>query len=681
MAFDILGAAAAFKALGTQFFLVAQVVAHSLGLGHRGAFHGDMHLWMVDEPFGPGVEQHLVVFGQAAAGQELQVEGRRAVLQGDRGTLAPGLARGAKDDRHQSLLGEGEGRGTAVGEHEGLADALFPAGVFDLHVAAAHGLGPRGGIEVEDQDVLAARRLDPSGEVGPRAVGGDTEGELVVLGVDGQAQVGGLGIAVGKVDEVDVVSAEALPAVGDEIERVAVGMEEGEFLVACGVDATAEVLGTAPVAVLQPVAAPDVGAALTALAVGGIVEPLPVGAHRGLRLPGTVAVDVVAQPLHFPLPALRFPLAHIQVAVGISAGVGDAREIEHVAVGRRADPALGAPLVEGGRQFAPGAESAVLPLAAEEGPARLLQVVHGERCRAFLLRHLAQVIALLAVGRDEGQVLVALGADAPQRLGVERSHVQHRLAQEPRPMEVGRRLLVDGRLRLVVAVVGHAEVGLQLGRGLLVALVGVVDHAHVVVRQGIGIVRTEVDTLGEVLSDTRGVEPVAHRQHPQPELRLGGLGVALGHAAHLLRSLAQVSLLHLGQGTAHGVLVAALHLDAALGLESGDRRVESGEQQEDNKKGEGPKRSEREREDKCARLRYCPFTPFHSFFTSFHSITVCLDQCRNVRRGRCRGSCRQWRSRHRRSARRGGASSPCRPQCRANARCRCRESPRRRKRS
>ena len=113
-------------------------------------------------------------------------------------------------------------------------------------------------------------------------VGGDAEGELVVFGVDGQAEVGGLGVAFGEVDEVDVVAAEALPSVGDEIEGVAVGVDEGELLVACGVDAGAEILGAAPVAVLQSVAAPDVGPPLSTLAVGGEVEPLTVGAHRGL---------------------------------------------------------------------------------------------------------------------------------------------------------------------------------------------------------------------------------------------------------------------------------------------------------------------------------------------------------------------------------------------------------------
>ena len=67
-------------------------------------------------------------------------------------------------------------------------------------------------------------------------VGGDTEGEVVILGIDGKSQISGIRVAI-EVDEVDIVAAEALPAVGDEVKRVAVGMQEREFLVAFSIDA------------------------------------------------------------------------------------------------------------------------------------------------------------------------------------------------------------------------------------------------------------------------------------------------------------------------------------------------------------------------------------------------------------------------------------------------------------
>ena len=54
---------------------------------------------------------------------------------------------------------------------------------------------------------------------------------------------------VGEVGEVDVVAAETLPAVGEEVEGAAIGGEEGGFLVGGGVDGGAEVFGAAPVAI------------------------------------------------------------------------------------------------------------------------------------------------------------------------------------------------------------------------------------------------------------------------------------------------------------------------------------------------------------------------------------------------------------------------------------------------
>ena len=120
---------------------------------------------------------------------------------------------------------------------------MLPSGGIHLDIAQTHGLGTRGRIKVEIKNVLAARRGYTAGKIGVEAVGSDAKGEVVVLGIDGEPEVGGKGIVIGKVDKIDIISAKALPAVGDEIECVSVGMQEGELLVAGGVDARAEILG------------------------------------------------------------------------------------------------------------------------------------------------------------------------------------------------------------------------------------------------------------------------------------------------------------------------------------------------------------------------------------------------------------------------------------------------------
>ena len=84
------------------------------------------------------------------------------------------------------------------------------------------------------------------------AIGGDAEGKVVVFGINGKSQIGGIGVVAGvEVDKVDVVAAKTLPAVRDEIERVAVGMQEREFFVARGVNAWPKIMGTTPVSVGQ----------------------------------------------------------------------------------------------------------------------------------------------------------------------------------------------------------------------------------------------------------------------------------------------------------------------------------------------------------------------------------------------------------------------------------------------
>ena len=145
-----------------------------------------------------------------------------------------------------------DGDGGREGSAAGGGDAAFDE---------VHGFGSCSGVEVELEYVGAADAVGTvggCGEVSLDAVGGDGEGDVVGFGVDGQAEVGGDGeVGAVEVDEEEVVAAERLPAVGGEVEGVAVGMDEGAAFVAGGVDCGAEVDGGAPGAVGVATGAPD----------------------------------------------------------------------------------------------------------------------------------------------------------------------------------------------------------------------------------------------------------------------------------------------------------------------------------------------------------------------------------------------------------------------------------------
>ena len=263
------GATAVGESLGAQFLLPGQIFVSAFGIVGFWTLEDDMNPGMFDKPGGQGVE-HLLV-----------AEVHEGDTIADRHHMMVELACLAAADGGQAASGiEGDDVGVLFGEYQ--QGVALLRGCLHLDVAQAHGLGTSGRVEVEVKDVFAARRGDASREVGVEAIGGDAKGGVVFLGVDGETKIGGVGVAI-KVDEIDVVAAKALPAVGGEVEGVPVGMQKGEFLVACGVDASAEVLGAAPVAVGQTVATPEVGSSLASLPVRGKEQPSAVGRYRRLR--------------------------------------------------------------------------------------------------------------------------------------------------------------------------------------------------------------------------------------------------------------------------------------------------------------------------------------------------------------------------------------------------------------
>ena len=85
--------------------------------------------------------------------------------------------------------------------------------------------------------------------------------------------------------------------------------------------------------------------------VGGEKEPVAVGRYRGLRLPGAVAIDSVAQTCLMPAMVVVRPTGAVDVAVGIASLLCDAREEKLPSVGGGADGTFWSPQVEGCREF------------------------------------------------------------------------------------------------------------------------------------------------------------------------------------------------------------------------------------------------------------------------------------------------------------------------------------------
>ena len=135
----------------------------------------------------------------------------------------------------------------------------------------------------------------------------------------------------------DVQSAHSYVSVAGEVE-ISVGTEDGEHLVARGVDGVAYVFHASE-SVLSEGDAPNVEAALSAWHIAGEVEPSAVGRYGW--------VSIAGECVFADLQELWFAPRSIAACAGIDFGiawivgiVGAAREVHRLAVGREAADAF-----------------------------------------------------------------------------------------------------------------------------------------------------------------------------------------------------------------------------------------------------------------------------------------------------------------------------------------------------